>query len=53
MLQDSMELFMYDFSVMVYTFEACLEHVGQLLQICVQTNLILNWEKCNFMVKKV
>ena len=43
---------MDEFLVVGDTFETCLEHLGQVLQRCVETNLVLNWEKCHFMVKK-
>ena len=52
MVEDSMEMFMDDFSVVGDTFEECLTHLGQVLQRCVETNLVLNWEKCHFVVKK-
>ncbi|WMV41754.1 hypothetical protein MTR67_035139 [Solanum verrucosum] len=40
------------FLVMEETFEACLEHLYRVLQRCVETNLVFNYEKCHFMVKK-
>jgi len=43
MVEDSMEVFMDDFSVVGDTFEACLAHLGQVLQRCVETNFLLNW----------
>jgi len=43
---------MDDFSVIGDTFEECLIHVRQVLQRFVDTNLLLNWEKCHFMVKE-
>ena len=43
---------MDDFSVVGDTFEECLTHLGRVLQRCVETNLVLNWEKCHFMVKE-
>ncbi|XP_049358654.1 uncharacterized mitochondrial protein AtMg00860-like [Solanum verrucosum] len=52
MVEDSMEVFMDDFSVMDDTFETCLVHLGQVLQRCMEKNLVLNWEKCHFMVKE-
>jgi len=47
-----MELFMDDFSIVRDTFVTCLGHLGQVLQRCVETNLVLNWEICHFMVKE-
>ncbi|XP_015163826.1 uncharacterized protein [Solanum tuberosum] len=52
MVENSMEVLMDDFSVVGDTFEAYLAHLGQVLQRCVETNLVLNWEKCHFMVKE-
>ncbi|XP_049414650.1 uncharacterized protein LOC125877383 [Solanum stenotomum] len=52
MVEDSMEVFMDDFLVVGDTFEECLTHLGQVLQRCVEMNLVLNCEKCHFMVKE-
>jgi len=41
---------MDDFSVFGSSFDACLENLDILLRRCVETNLVLNWEKCHFMV---
>ncbi|XP_049362958.1 uncharacterized mitochondrial protein AtMg00860-like [Solanum verrucosum] len=30
----------------------CLAHLGQVIQRCVETNLVQNWEKYHFMVKE-
>ena len=32
------------------SFNLCLENLDTVLKWCVETNLVLNWEKCNFMV---
>lgn len=34
------------------TFEDCLEYLGEVTQRCVETKLVLNWEKYYFMVKE-
>ncbi|KAL0354747.1 UNVERIFIED_CONTAM: Retrovirus-related Pol polyprotein from transposon.6 [Sesamum radiatum] len=47
-----MEVFMDDFSVYASSFNACLVNLGKVLQRCEETNLVLNWEKCHFMVKE-
>jgi len=52
MVEDSLEVFMDDFSVVGDTFEECLTYLERVLQRCVETNLVLNWEKCHFMVKE-
>lgn len=50
MLETSMEVFMDDFSVYGATFDQCLLNLGKMLKRCIETNLMLNWEKCHFMV---
>ena len=32
--------------------ERCLSHLFEVLKRCEDCNLVLNWEKCNFMVKE-
>ncbi|KAL6210883.1 hypothetical protein ACLB2K_016113 [Fragaria x ananassa] len=46
------EVFMDDFSVFGDSFDQCLHHLELLLQRCEESNLVLNWEKCHFMVNK-
>ena len=41
---------MDDFTVYGDSFDACLANLTKVLQRCIETNLILNYEKCNFMV---
>ena len=43
---------MDDFSVYGSSFDACLDNLSNVLQHCEETNLVLNWEKCHFMVTK-
>lgn len=50
MLEKHMEVFMDDFSVFGFSFDNCLTNLSLMLERCQQTNLILNWEKCHFMV---
>ncbi|XP_050894797.1 uncharacterized protein LOC127101414, partial [Lathyrus oleraceus] len=52
MLEKHMEVFMDDFSVFGSSFENCLYNLSLVLERCQQTNLILNWEKCHFMVRE-
>ena len=52
MLEQSMKVFMDEFSVFGDSFDHCLQHLKQVLQRCEDTNLILNWEKCHFMVEE-
>ena len=51
-VEDIMEVFMDNFSVYGSTFDACLDNLSKVLQCCEETNLVLNWEKCHFMVTK-
>ncbi|XP_055961800.1 uncharacterized protein LOC126681357 [Mercurialis annua] len=50
MIEDIMEVFMDDFSVFGDSFDGCLANLRRVLARCVETNLVLNWEKCHFMV---
>jgi len=52
MVEKSIEVFMDDFSVFGPFFECCLKNLGMVLQRCVETNLVLNWEKFHFMVRE-
>ena len=52
MVERTIELFMDDFSVLGKYFDNCLENLRQALIRCEETNLVLNWEKCHFMVNE-
>nr|GEW25001.1 reverse transcriptase domain-containing protein [Tanacetum cinerariifolium] len=52
MIEKTMEVFMDDFSVFGDSFSLCLSHLDTMLQRCEDTNLVLDWEKCHFMVKE-
>nr|GEV34306.1 reverse transcriptase domain-containing protein [Tanacetum cinerariifolium] len=52
MIEKTMEVFMDDFSVFGDSFSSCLSRLDQMLQRCEDANLVLNWEKCLFMVKE-
>ena len=43
---------MDDFSVCGESFEDCLINLEKVLERCVKVNLVLNWQKCHFMVKQ-
>ncbi|GJR25664.1 hypothetical protein Tco_1101896 [Tanacetum coccineum] len=48
-----MESFIWnDFSVFEDSFSSCLSHLDKILKRCEDTNLVLNWEKCHFMIKE-
>jgi hypothetical protein len=49
---DREEIFMDDFYVFYSSFEECLHHLILVLVRCKEKNLVLNWEKCHFMVKQ-
>ena len=50
MIEIILEIFMDDFSVFGDSFEGCLENLRKVLERCQEKNLVLNWEKCHFMV---
>ncbi|GJY02266.1 reverse transcriptase domain-containing protein [Tanacetum coccineum] len=52
MIEETMEVFMDDFSVFGDSFSSCISHLDKMLKRCKDTNLVLNWEKCHFMVKE-
>jgi hypothetical protein len=52
MIEEIVEVFMDDFSVYGSDFDACLMNLDRVLKRCEDTNLVLNWEKCHFMVKE-
>ena len=43
---------MDDFSVFGPSFDACLEHLTQILDVCIKKRLVLSWEKSHFMVRE-
>ena len=52
MIEEIMEVFMDDFSIYGKTFNDCLENLDKVLQRCEEKHLVLNWEKCHFMVRE-
>ncbi|RDX66671.1 Retrovirus-related Pol polyprotein from transposon 17.6, partial [Mucuna pruriens] len=50
LLQDCMKVFMDDFTIYDTSLDAWLENLSQVLTRCIHTNLVLNFEKCHFMV---
>ncbi|XP_060182230.1 uncharacterized protein LOC132611887 [Lycium barbarum] len=51
MVEEFLEVFMDDFSVVGDSFNDCLDHLGRVLKRYEDTNHVLNWEKCHFMAK--
>lgn len=43
---------MDDFSIFGSSFDMCLKNLNSVLVRCEETNLVLNWEKCHFMVEE-
>jgi hypothetical protein len=43
---------MDDFSIYGKTFEDCLANLDKVLKRCQMVDLVLNWEKCHFMVQE-
>ncbi|KAG7585701.1 Integrase catalytic core [Arabidopsis thaliana x Arabidopsis arenosa] len=52
LIEEMVEVFMDDFSVYGSSFSSCLSNLCRVLSRCEETNLVLNWEKCHFMVKE-
>ncbi|WJZ97357.1 hypothetical protein VitviT2T_015966 [Vitis vinifera] len=52
MVERIMEVFMDDIIVYGSSYEECLLHLEAVLQRCIEKDLVLNWEKCHFMVQQ-
>ncbi|RVW76381.1 Retrovirus-related Pol polyprotein from transposon 17.6 [Vitis vinifera] len=52
MVERIMEVFMDDITVYGDSYEDCLLHLEVVLQRCIEKDLVLNWEKCHFMVQQ-
>ena len=50
MVEKCMEIFMDDLTVFGDTFDSCLLNLEAVLARCEEKGLVLNWEKCHFMV---
>ncbi|CAM8952283.1 unnamed protein product [Rhodiola kirilowii] len=51
-IEKCIEVFMDDFSIHGSSFDDCLTNLSHVLSRCIETNLVLNWEKCHFMVQE-
>jgi hypothetical protein len=51
-IEEIVEDFMDDFSVYWKTFLDCLANLDKVLTRCAEVDLVLNWEKCLFMIKQ-
>ena len=47
-----MEVYMDDVTVYGGSFEECLINLETILHMCIEKNLVLNWEKCHLMVNQ-
>ena len=52
MVERIIEVYMDDITIYGGDFEECLTNLETVLQRCVEKNLVLNWEKCHFMVNQ-
>ena len=52
MVEKYIEVIMDDFSMIGSTFDNCLHNPTLVLKRAMETNLVLNWEKCHFMVRE-
>ncbi|XP_062111865.1 uncharacterized protein LOC133823225 [Humulus lupulus] len=53
MVEKTIEIFMDDFSIFGSSFDVCLRNLDAVMQRCEESLLVLNWEKCHFMVREV
>ncbi|GJR82154.1 hypothetical protein Tco_0152939 [Tanacetum coccineum] len=51
-ITESVEVFMDDFPFFGNSLDKCLNNIDKMLQHCKDAHLVLNWEKCHFMVKE-
>nr|GEW42341.1 retrovirus-related Pol polyprotein from transposon 17.6 [Tanacetum cinerariifolium] len=52
MCNDFMEIFMDDFFVFGNSFDYCFNNLSKMLSRCEETNLVIDLEKCHFLVKE-
>jgi hypothetical protein len=52
LIKEIVEVFMDNFSVYGKTFADCFTNLDKVLTRCGEVDLVLNWEKCHFMVKQ-
>nr|GEZ03554.1 reverse transcriptase domain-containing protein [Tanacetum cinerariifolium] len=52
MIKEPVEVFMDDLSFFRNSFDKCLNNLDKMLQCCKDAYLLLNYEKCHFMVKE-
>jgi hypothetical protein len=52
MIEQIMEVFKDDFLVYGKTFSEFLKNLDKVLRRCAEKDLVLNWEKCHFMIRE-
>ncbi|RVW75937.1 Retrovirus-related Pol polyprotein from transposon 17.6 [Vitis vinifera] len=52
MVEQILEVFMDDITIYGSAFEDCLVNLEAVLNRCIEKDLVLNWEKCHFMVQQ-
>ena len=52
LVEHIMEVYMDDITIYGGSFEECLVNLEIVLHRCIEKNLVLNWEKCHFMVNQ-
>ncbi|XP_075087738.1 uncharacterized protein LOC142169733 [Nicotiana tabacum] len=52
MVEIFVEVFMDDFSVFGSSYDDCLKNLSKVLDRCEETNLVLNWKNCHFIVQE-
>ncbi|GJZ40562.1 reverse transcriptase domain-containing protein, partial [Tanacetum coccineum] len=52
LIKESMKVLMDDFFIFGSSFDHCLANLEKMLKRYEETNLVLNWEKCHFMVRE-
>ena len=52
MVERIMEVYMDEIKVYGESFDECLVHLETVLHRCIEKNLVLNWEKCHFLVNQ-
>lgn len=50
LIEKCVEVCIDGFSMFRESFELCLSKLDTIVKWCVETHLVLNWDKCNFMV---
>ena len=52
LVEHNLEVYMDDITVYGESFEECLINLETILHRCIEKNLVLNWEKCHFLVSQ-